>query len=174
MGGSLCLGASLPIDFFCRREARHVHHLASFPGGLALFAAGNAQAEKPTSDDVVAFVKSAVAHVEAVGEEKAFADFSNTSGAWVKGELYIFCHRLDGINAAHGGNPGLIGKPVLGFKDPDGVLVNVLIFEKVKAEGKGWVKYKWPNPETKKVEPKEIYSEKVKDTHVCGSGRYVN
>jgi signal transduction histidine kinase len=127
----------------------------------------------PKADEVVAFVKKAVAHIDAVGEEKAFADFSDTANAeWVKGELYIFCHSLEGINVAHGGNPALRGKNVTGFKDPDGLAVNLLIFDKVKAEGKGWVEYKWPNPTTKKVEPKAIYSEKVKDKYACGSGYY--
>lgn len=127
----------------------------------------------PKADEVVAFVKKAVAYVDQVGEEKAFADFSDkNSPEWIKGELYIFCHTLDGVNAAHGGNPALRGKNVLGFKDPDGLMVNQLIFEKVKAEGKGWVEYKWPNPVTKKVEPKAIYSEKVKDKYACGSGYY--
>lgn len=127
----------------------------------------------PKADEVVAFVKKAVAYVDQVGEEKAFADFSDkNSPEWIKGELYIFCHTLDGVNAAHGGNPALRGKNVLGFKDPDGLMVNQLIFEKVKAEGKGWVEYKWPNPVTNKVEPKAIYSEKVKDKYACGSGYY--
>jgi signal transduction histidine kinase len=140
---------------------------------LALLTISPANAQVgPKADEVVAFVKKAVAHVATAGEEKAFADFSNTSGEWVKGELYIFCHTLDGINVAHGGNPALVGKNVVGFKDPDGVQVNVLIFEKVKADGKGWVEYKWPNPTTKKVEPKAIYSEKVNNKYACGSGYY--
>lgn len=141
---------------------------------LALTAAPAMAQSGPKADEVVAFVKKAVAHIEQVGEEKAFADFSDTANPeWVKGELYIFCHGLDGINVAHGGNPALRGKNVLGFKDPDGLMVNQLIFEKVKAEGKGWVQYKWPNPTTKKVEPKAIYSEKVKDKYACGSGYYM-
>ena len=126
-----------------------------------------------TPEEVVAFVQKAVAHIGTAGEAKAYADFSNTSGEWVKGELYVFCHRIsDGTNLAHGGNPGLVGKNVSGFKDPDGVLVNQRIFDKVKADGKGWVEYKWPSPVTKKVEPKAIYSEKVGADAVCGSGYY--
>ncbi|MCR6631277.1 MAG: cache domain-containing protein [Magnetospirillum sp.] len=146
-------------------------------GGLAVaafLASAPAHAQVgPKADEVVAFVKKAVAHIDAVGEEKAFADFSDTASAdWVKGELYIFCHNIDGTNVAHGGNPALRGKNVVGFKDPDGLAVNVLIFDKVKAEGKGWVEYKWPNPLTKKVEPKAIYSELVKGKYACGSGYY--
>jgi signal transduction histidine kinase len=142
---------------------------------LAVLVSAPAQAQVgPKADEVVAFVKKAVAYVNTVGEEKAFADFSDTANTeWVKGELYIFCHEVaNTTNVAHGGNPGLRGKNVLGFKDPDGVPVNQLIFDKVKAEGKGWVEYKWPNPLTKKVEPKAIYSELVKGKYACGSGYY--
>jgi len=138
----------------------------------ALLLAGPTQAQTgPKADQTIAFVKQAVAHIAAVGEVKAFEDFSRDRDNWVKGEFYIFCHTLDGVSVAHGGNPALVGKPVLGFKDPDGVAVNVLIIEKVKAEGAGWVEYRWPNPLTKKVEPKVIYAEKVNDK-VCGSGYY--
>lgn len=132
-----------------------------------------AQVAQPTAEDVVAFVGKMQAHVTEVGTDKAFADFSDLKGPWVKGELYGFCHSLEGINVAHGGNPALIGKNVLGFKDPDGVLVNVAVVDKAKTEGKGWVEYKWPNPTTRKVVTKKVYIEKVADKFVCGSGYYV-
>jgi len=132
-----------------------------------------ADATQPTAEEVVAFVGRMQAHVAQVGTEKAFADFSDLKGPWVKGELYGFCHTLEGINVAHGGNPALIGKNVLGFKDPDGVLVNVLVVDKAKTEGKGWVDYKWPNPITRKVAMKKIYVEKVAEKYVCGSGYYL-
>ena len=128
--------------------------------------------EQPTPETVIAFVDSMIAHIDAVGEEKAFADFTAPKGGWVKGELYGFCHTLGGSNVAHGGNTGLVGKNVLGFKDPDGVLVNAVLIDKVKAEDKGWVEYKWPNSMTKKIQTKHVYARKVKDKYVCGSGYY--
>jgi len=150
----------------------HLIHLAC-AATISLLASGPVQAQQSAkADEVIAFVNKAVAHVDAVGEEKAFADFSNKSGEWVKDDLYIFCHSLEGVNVAHGGNPGLIGKNVLGFKDPDGVLVNVLILDKIKADGKGWVEYKWPNPITKKIDMKAVYSTNVHGKYACGSGYY--
>jgi hypothetical protein len=128
---------------------------------------------QPTAPEVEAFVSRMTAHVAAVGTDKAFADFSDQKGPWVKGELYGFCHSLEGISVAHGGNPALLGKNVLGFKDPDGVLINVLVVDKAKGDGKGWVEYKWPNPVTKKVASKRVYVEKVAEKFVCGSGYYV-
>ncbi len=147
----------------------------SLSAGAALLAlaAGPAAAQSGAkAEAAIAFVRSALDHIEAVGEDRAFKDFSTVPGPWLRGEYYIFCHTLDGISVAHGGNPGLRGKKVLGFRDPGGLLVNQLILDKVKAEGKGWVRYEWPNPVTNKVAPKYIYSEKVHDKFVCGSGYY--
>jgi Signal transduction histidine kinase len=139
---------------------------------LALASAAWGQ-DKVTAEQVVAFVDRMLAHIEAVGEEKAFADFSDIKGPWIQGELYPFCHNLAGVNVAHGGNPNMVGKGgVLDIRDPDGLYVNRLIFEKVLAEGKGWVEYKWPNSITKKIEMKDVYSVLVHGKYICGSGRY--
>lgn len=139
---------------------------------VALLAAGSAFAQSgPKADEAVALVKSAIAHVKEAGEAKAYEDFTKDREHWVKGEYYVFCHSLDGVNLAHGGNAALVGKNVLAFKDPDGVEVNVKLIEKAKSEGAGWVKYRWPNPVTRKVEPKVIYLEKINNA-LCGSGYY--
>lgn len=131
------------------------------------------QEQRITQEQVVAFVDKMLAHIEAVGEEQAFADFSDTKGPWVQGELYPFCHNLAGINVAHGGNPNMVGKGgVLDIRDPDGRYVNRLIFEKVLKDGKGWVEYKWPNSITKKIEMKDVYAVLVHGKYICGSGRY--
>lgn len=135
---------------------------------------GPAQAEEVVSkQQVVAYVDRMLAHIEAVGIERAFADFSNTKGPWIEGELYPFCHSLNGVNVAHGDNPNMVGKAgVLDIRDPDGRYVNRLIFDKVLAEGKGWVEYKWPHPQTKKIVMKDVYSVLVQGKYICGSGRY--
>jgi len=131
-----------------------------------------ASAQEPvTAEQVVAFVDKMVAHVETVGAERAFMDFSDTKGPWIQGQLYPFCHSLAGINVAHGGNPNMVGKGgVLDIKDPDGRFVNRLIFDKVLADGKGWVEYKWPNSVTKKIEMKQVYSVLIHNKYICGSG----
>ncbi len=125
---------------------------------------------------VVAFVKKAMKHLDDVGETKAFADFSDQSQSeWVHGESYIFCHDLNtGKSLAHGGLPALVGTDILELPDPDGVLVNQIMFDAVRAspDGKAWIEYKWPNPQTHKVAPKVIYIQIVHDHYVCGSGYY--
>lgn len=150
---------------------RRMAWLAAVILGLAANEAG--AEETVAKEQVVAYVDRMLAHIQAVGAERAFADFSNTKGPWIEGELYPFCHSLAGINVAHGGNPNMVGKGgVLDIQDPDGRYVNRLIFEKVIPEGKGWVEYKWPHPITKKIVMKDVYSVVVQNKYVCGSGRY--
>lgn len=140
---------------------------------IGLASNGATADEVVSKQQVIDYVDRMLAHVAAVGIERAFADFSNTKGPWIEGELYPFCHSLNGINVAHGGNPNMVGKGgVLDIQDPDGRYVNRLIFDKVLAEGKGWVEYKWPHPLTKKIVMKDVYSVLVQGKYICGSGRY--
>jgi len=140
---------------------------------IGLASTGATADEVVSKQQVIDYVDRMLAYVAAVGIERAFADFSNTKGAWIEGELYPFCHSLNGINVAHGGNPNMVGKGgVLEIQDPDGRYVNRLIFDKVLAEGKGWVEYKWPHPLTKKIVMKDVYSVLVQGKYICGSGRY--
>jgi len=62
---------------------------------LALFRAGNGLAAR-TADEAKAFAERAVAHIQDVGRDKAFADFSRADGGYVDGELYMFCYAADG------------------------------------------------------------------------------
>ena len=124
-----------------------------------------------TAEEAKAFAERAVAHIKDVGEDKAFADFSRPDGGFVDGELYVFCYAPDGTNKAHGGNPSFVGKNLLGVKDPDGFQVNAEIIKLGMSQGSGWIDFKWPNPVSKKIEPKSAYIIKVNDV-VCGSGYY--
>ena len=125
-----------------------------------------------TADETKSFVERAVAHIKAVGEEKALADFTRPDGGFVDGELYMFCYAPDGTNKAHGANPSFVGKNLIGVKDPDGVAANAEIIKVGLTKGSGWVDFKWPNPVSKKVEAKSAYVMKVNDHTVCGSGYY--
>lgn len=144
--------------------------IAAFLFVLTLGAAANA-ADKGTPDEAVAMVKGAIEYMKKNGKEKAFAEFSNPSGKFVKGDLYVMVTGLDGINRAHGGNPKLIGKNLLEIKDANGVFIVKNFIAVGKDKGHGWVDYIWPNTVTKAVEPKSTYIEKVDDLLV-GVGIY--
>jgi len=60
------------------------------------------------------------------------------------------------------------------LKDSDGVLLIRQLVEKCFSnEGKGWVDYRWPHPQTKELAPKHGYIERIPGTEVCiGTGIY--
>lgn len=141
--------------------------------GLCALAIGTVvfSAEKGTAEEATAMVKKGVDYVKTHGKEKAFAEFSNPSGQFVKGDLYVMVYDMDGLNKAHGANPKLIGKNLLEIKDANGVYIVKSFIEVAKGKGKGWVDYKWPNNITKAVESKSTYVEKVDDV-LIGVGIY--
>lgn len=138
-------------------------------GMLVICLAGFAAAADAKAD-AEAMVKKGIAYVKENGKEKAFAEFSNPKGKFVKGELYIFVVDFKGGMLAHGANQKLIGKNMIDLKDSDGVPF-IQEFIKVGKQGHGWVEYKWTNPATKKVEPKIAFVQAAGDM-ILGCGIY--
>jgi len=66
------------------------------------------------------------------------------------------------------GGPHLIGKVLIDLKDPDGKLFVKERVELARKQPSFWQNYKFMNPATKKVEPKQMYCERLNDTAVCG------
>jgi len=129
-------------------------------------------ADKGTADEAVAMVGKAVALIKSEGKEKAFAAFADPANkTFHDRDLYIFVYDLNGVAVAHGNNPKMVGKSLIGLKDNEGKPLIKEMVDLAKAKGKGWVEYKWPNPVTKTVEQKASYIEKVDDVLV-GSGIY--
>ncbi len=54
------------------------------------------------------------------------------------------------------------------LKDPDGKLFVKERVELARQQPSFWQNYKFINPATKKVEPKEMYCERLSETAVCG------
>lgn len=129
-------------------------------------------ADKGTAEEASAMVKKGVEFIKNNGKDKAFAEFNNPTGQFVKGDLYVMCYDMEGNNKCHGSNPKLIGKNLLEIKDATGVFIVKSFIETAKTKGKGWVDYKWPNAVTKAVENKSTYVEKVDDNLLIGVGIY--
>lgn len=135
------------------------------------FAGAASAAEKHAPEEAVAMVKRGVEFLKANGKDKAFAEFNNPQGQFVKGDLYVMVYDMNGLNKAHGSNPKLIGKNLIDIKDANGVLIVQEFIKVAKGSGKGWVDYKWPNSVTKAVEAKSTYVEKAGDV-LIGVGIY--
>ncbi|MBB6250220.1 cache domain-containing protein [Nitrospirillum iridis] len=136
--------------------------------GLATpaWAAGQA-----TKTEAVAMVTRAVAHLKEVGREKALADFSTAGGPYTDRDLYVVVYDLTGTCLAHGANAKLIGKNLSDAEDVDGKLYIQERMALAKANKTFWQDYKFTNPSTKKIEPKEMYCQVDSDLAVC-SGIY--
>lgn len=132
--------------------------------GVAFAAEGGA-----TKEDAVSMVKKGVATVKSGGADKAYAEFSDkNNAAWHKQDLYLVVYGLDGTVKAHGANAKMIGKNLIDLKDIDGKAFVKERVDLAKSHGTFWQDYKFTNPETKKIEPKSMYCEKLDDTVVCG------
>jgi cytochrome c len=132
--------------------------------GVAWAADGGA-----TKDDAVAMVKKGVAAIKSAGADKTYAEISDKANtAWHHEDLYLTVYALDGTVKAHGANAKMIGKNLIELKDIDGKPFVKERVDMAKTHGSFWQDYKFTNPETKKIEPKSMYCEKLDDTVVCG------
>ena len=132
------------------------------------FASDYAFAEPVSKGEAVAMAQKAVAAIKSEGAEKAYAEISNPSGKFVDRDLYIVVYGLDGIVPAHGANASRIGTNQIDDKDPDGKVFVKERVELAKESPSFWQSYKFMNPVTKKVEPKQMYCERLDETAVCG------
>ncbi len=136
---------------------------------LALPLAAHAKGEFASKDEAVAMVKKGVAFIKANGAEKGYAEISNKQGKFVDRDLYLVVYGLDGKCLAHGANEKQVGRDLIDLKDIDGKPFVKERVEMAKAKPDGfWQDYKFTNPVTKKVEPKQMYCEKLGETAVCG------
>jgi signal transduction histidine kinase len=142
--------------------------LAAAAIGTVIAAVAASGADFATKDEAIAMVNKAVDYIKANGTEKAYAEIDKKGGMFSDRDLYIVVYGLDGHVYAHGANAALIGKDQSEAKDADG---KAFVAERIALAKKGqpfWQDYKFLNPVTQKVEPKEMYCEPLNNTAVCG------
>jgi cytochrome c len=125
-------------------------------------------AEFATKEEAIAMVKDAVAFIKEQGPDKAYTEISNKGGHFHDRDLYITVLDLDGKVLAHGQNENLVGKVLIDTKDADGKQFVKERMEVIRHQSSFWQHYKFMNPVTKKVEPKQMYCERFNETAVCG------
>jgi len=128
-------------------------------------------AEYATKDEAVAMVKKAVAFIGQQGADKAYAEFGNKGGQFTDRDLYVVVYGLDGKVLAHGANAKLIGKDLIDAQDVDGKYYVKERTELARKQANFWQDYKFVNPVSKKIEPKQMYCQRLAETAVC-SGIY--
>jgi len=139
------------------------------PLALALVFAAPAHAgDNATKEEAMAMVKKGVAFIRSAGKDKGYAEISNKGGKFTDRDLYLVVYGLDGVVHAHGANERMIGKNLIDLKDVDGKPFVRERVELAQSKGTFWQDYKFTNPVSKKIEPKQMYCEKLDDVAVCG------
>ena len=120
-----------------------------------------------TKDEAVAMVKKATALIKEQGPSNAYPEISNRAGKFVDRDLYVVVYGLDGKVLAHGANQKLVGKDLIDVQDVDGKYFVKERTELARKQSEFWQDYKFVNPMTKKVEPKQMYCQRLDETAVC-------
>lgn len=147
------------------------HCVVGLSLGLSLVGGAHA-AERGTAAEAEAMVKKAVAYVKANGRAKAAEEFTNGT-SFKDRDLYISYFELNGKYLAHGANPKLVGKDLIGLKDPNGKLIVQMFVDLAKTKGKGWTdSYQFRDPLTDKLADKVFYLERIDENTALGVGIY--
>lgn len=120
--------------------------------------------------DAEAMVAKAISAI-AADREGTFKEITGQDKKWVYLDLYPMVYDMNGTCVAHGQNPRQVGKDLMGAADADGKEFVKERVQRAAAEGKFWQDYKFRDPVSKRVLPKEAYCEKSADVIVC-SGVY--
>jgi signal transduction histidine kinase len=135
---------------------------------LAGQGAAFAAAEFASKDEAIAMVRKGVAYIKGNGKDKGYAEISNKKGSFVDRDLYLVVYGMDGTVFAHGANEKQIGRNLIDLKDIDGKLFVKERVELAQKQPTFWQEYKFTDPVTHKIEPKEMYCERLEDVVVCG------
>jgi cytochrome c len=135
---------------------------------LAVFLSVSAFAKEQfaTKKEAEAMVVRTVAALKA-NRAKTLEEISAKDARYVDRDLYAVVYDLSGKVLAHGANNKMVGKDLIELKDPDGKEFVKERVELARSKGKFWQEYKFTDPETRKILPKEAYCEKADDAVVC-------
>jgi signal transduction histidine kinase len=135
-----------------------------FIATLALAGVNSAAlAANGTPDEAKAMVEKAIKLIETEGKAKAITTVNTAGSGYVDRDLYVVFVDMTGTTVAHASNQALVGKVMLNVKDADGKQFVKEMVDGAQSAGSGWVDYKWPNPQTKKIEQKSSFYKKVGD-----------
>jgi cytochrome c len=135
--------------------------LCAFP--LLSFAADHA-----SRDEAMAMVKKGVAFWKSNGDDKTFATVTDKKGPFVDRDLYLVVYGLDGVVRAHGANEKMVGRNLMELKDVDGKAFVKERVEMAQKQPSFWQDYKFTDPVSKKIEPKQSYCERIDKNVMCG------
>ena len=142
--------------------------IVSCAAGLAFSGNLLAKGENATKEEAVAMVQKGVTFIKANGTAKGYAEITSKQSQFRDRDLYLVVYGLDGIVRAHGQNEKMVAKNLIALKDVDGKEFVKERVELGRSRQTFWQDYKFTNPMTKKIQPKQMYCERLDETVVCG------
>ena len=135
---------------------------------LAIFlsVSSYAKEEFATKKEAEAMVVKTVSALK-TDRAKTLAEITAKDAKYVDRDCYAVVYDMTGKVLAHGANDKMVGKDLIELKDPDGKEFVKERVDLAKSKGKFWQEYKFTDPVTRKILPKEAYCEKVDDAIVC-------
>ncbi len=123
--------------------------------------------ERGSADEAVALVKKTITAMKVEGKDKVYAAINGKDARYIDRDLYVFAYDLDANCLAHGVNVKMVGRNAIETKDTDGKYYIKERMELGRAKDSFWQDYKFPDPITKKIEPKSAYCEKYDANLIC-------
>jgi polar amino acid transport system substrate-binding protein len=132
-----------------------------------------ASAEEPsTTQDLTSFVDGAAAYAQKNGRGAALSAFSNKTGPFVTGNVYIYALDYSGRALALPYQPQLVGTSFSDLRDTAGRYYTRTEIALAKSGG-GYLLYQYPDPSDNfTVKYKVSYVRPVDDTYWIGAGVY--
>lgn len=142
--------------------------LAACPPGAAAI---SHEERKASPAEAIAMVTKAVAAIRSQGREAAYDTISRKDGAFVDRDLYVTVWGMDGTVRAHGLNPTMVGRNLIDLKDIDGKPFIRERIAQAHVSTAFWQDYQYTHPQSRRIEPKRMYCQRLDDSVVC-SGVY--
>lgn len=142
--------------------------LAGCFSALILSGAALAKGEHATKEEAMKMVSAGIEFINKHGKEKGYAEITSSKSRFKDRDLYLVVYGIDGVVRAHGQNEKMVNKNLIDLRDVDGKLFVKERVELAQTKGKFWQDYKFTNPVTKKIHPKQMYCERLDDVVVCG------
>lgn len=136
-------------------------------GLVSLMSVGTVSAQDfGTKADADKMLKAAVASAKS-NKLVLFDEINKQDPKWRYKDIYPVAFALNGEVLAHATQPKLVGKDFSGMKDPDGKEFIKDGISMANTKNVFSVQYRYTDPVTKKVLPKELFCERLDDYLVC-------
>ena len=129
-------------------------------GAPLAFAARSCPAGSPEAAKRLA--EQAAAVLRATTPQAAFKRYRDPAGPFVRGDLYVFVVDLNGVVVENVRFPEVVGRGAFRVRGE---------LNRIVTRGRGWIRYRWYNPCSRRVEQKMSYLVRV-GALIVGVGAY--